>query len=184
MRLQHGVANGDQAYAKPLEPRVAQQPLGRLSGSNSPLAAAAPWFIAALAVVLVAAFLSRGDTHAAAARSSEPQHYSLSETDVAERLAMQQNEINRLASKVDSLAEKVTAFRVPENVGVVAAPTRKTEHHPDNDAAARAAMEQDLDKLRQYVKDVADSVAILDTQMSDPAVLQKKLEHQRALTRQ
>ena len=45
------------------------------------------------------------------------------------------------------------------------------------------AMEQDLGKLRQYIKDVADSVAVLDTQMSDPAVLQKKLEHQRALTR-
>ena len=192
MRPQHGVPAGEQANAPRLAPRseAAINPVVRTVGRqtavtslNSPLAAAAPWFLAALAVVLVAVFLSRGDIHAAGVPATDPQRYSTTEPDVAARLATQEEEINRLASKVDSLAEKFAAFRAPERVGAVDAPTRKLEHQPNSNAAARAAMEKDLEKLRQYVKDVSDSVALLDTQMSDPAVLQKKLEHQRALAR-
>jgi ElaB/YqjD/DUF883 family membrane-anchored ribosome-binding protein len=147
---------------------------------------------AIVGVIALVSGLEAGPTSAARLETApisdgapEIRHAS-SGAELADRLAAQQEGIEHLSSKVDALAEKLAEVSAVAGKAAAAeklSSMRGKAEQQVTAARSRAAAEDDLQKLRAYIKDVADSVAVLDTQMSDPAVLQKKLEHQRALTR-
>ena len=123
-------------------------------------------------------------------------------SEITQHLALQEAAINSLTSKLDNLADGLgRSLAIVENTSSPRNSIRdidtgrrastaiekdktlkkKAPHRATVSAQSRAGVEDDLDKLRTYVKDVANSVALLDAEVSDPAVLQKKLEHQKAI---
>ena len=140
----------------------------------SRLSALVPWVIAAFAIVALSVAIGRGDAHTANELPLD-QYRIIAGTQMADSAAPRGMDL--LESKVDSLARKLEASQVSAKVR-----TRKPKEEPVEDPSVKA-LGQDLEKLRQLVKDVEISVSEVDTQVSDPAVLQKKLEHQKALVR-
>jgi hypothetical protein len=155
----------------------------RLGGPQRPfLNQAMPLLVAVAASVAVIVLFSQADRHPAAAEEVPNAQSAASALDVTDRFAVQQEEIERLASKLQSVTEKLDAMSATaEGVNPVRA---KLGYGPATSLRSALELKNDLDNLRAYVKDVADSVAVIDAQVSDPAVLQRKLDHQRALSRQ
>jgi hypothetical protein len=54
---------------------------------------------------------------------------------------------------------------------------------PGTSKARLDELERRLDRLLRYVKDVEKSIAKIDTNLSNPAVLEKVVDRQKALTR-
>lgn len=144
------------------------------------LASVVPWAIAAVAVIALMNVVYRGDARQASEPSHElPRRDTLS-TEIADRLASQQEVINRLATQVEVISAQIAGSSPQPGTSMIArSPRRADEKHSDSAAASVAGAAGDLDKLRQYAKEVADSIARIDVQVSDPAVLQRKLDHQK-----
>jgi hypothetical protein len=123
-------------------------------------------------------FLYNGDPHLASATSTGVQITDRA-TEPSRQLALEAAGLDRLASKVDGLTEQIAALSASAERATAAKSTM--DHHANALAQSRAGVEEDLSKLRTYAKDVADSVALIDAEVSDPAVLQKKLERQKAI---
>jgi predicted nucleic acid-binding Zn-ribbon protein len=138
---------------------------------------AMPWAVAIAAILALLIFFSQGNARPAFAATSGSQP-NPSAAEMTDRFAASEARIERLASAIEILTEKLAASRAHDKVA-----SPKIEHQATDTARSRAAVEADLEKLRQYVKDVANSVAVLDTQISDPAVLQKQIDRQKALIR-
>lgn len=138
------------------------------------LTALAPWLIAAFAIMALTVAISRGNARTGSEFPLD-QYPIAAGAQIADGAS--QRGIDLLESKVDNLARKLEASRTPAKVR-----TPKPKEEPPEDPSV-VALGHDLEKLRQLVTDVEISISEIDSQVSDPAVLQKKLEHQKALIR-
>ncbi len=103
-------------------------------------------------------------------------------TDITQRLDTLQNDITQL--KAERLVdEKTIEVLAPKVVEGLAAKLRESSSESRAARSRADDLENKLQRLSHYAKDVEGSISKIDTGMSTPNVLEKKLEIQKASTR-